>query len=161
MAASASASSSSADPSMRVPQLASASSTAGLAYALWRPQMQSHLMRQGVEERDYTEDIPEWKALIVAVQTDARAAERAAIDTLLGRAPQGSSSTTMTPATAASAQQQAITGEAAKKAVSARALAEGVRLPVRCAADRPPPAGCGCATRLRLRHLVVPRAQVP
>ena len=38
-----------ADTATRVPQLASASSTAGLAYSLWRPQMQTFLMRQGVE----------------------------------------------------------------------------------------------------------------
>jgi len=78
---------SSADPSTRVPQLASANSAAGLVYSLWRPQMQTHLMRQGVEERDYTEEIPRWLALVAAVQTDARAVEQAAIVALLGAAP--------------------------------------------------------------------------
>lgn len=77
----------SADPTTRVPQLASASSTAGLAYSLWRPQMQTHLMRQGVEQRDYTREIPRWCALVAAVQTDACAAEEAAIEALLGAEP--------------------------------------------------------------------------
>jgi hypothetical protein len=90
MATSSSASSaaaSSADPTTRVPQLASASSTAGLAYSLWRPQMQTFLMRQGVEDRDYTEEQSRWRVLVTAVQTDARAAERAAIEALIGAEP--------------------------------------------------------------------------
>lgn len=63
-------SSSSSDPSMRVPMLASASSN-GLTHALWRPQMITFLMRQGVEERDYTKEIPHWAALVKAVGDQA------------------------------------------------------------------------------------------
>ena len=127
MATTASFASSSADPSTRVPQLASASSTAGLAYALWRPQMQTHLMRQGVEERDYAEEIAQWKTLVAAVQTDARAVERAAIATLLGSACASGKTAASSPTAAAAAAAAAVVKQeppsaeelAAKKAVAA------------------------------------------
>jgi hypothetical protein len=81
-----SASSPSIDPSSRIPLLASATANAAssaLTYALWRPQMQTYLMRQSIEERDYTEALPRWKEMIAAVETDARDQEKAAIELLL------------------------------------------------------------------------------
>jgi len=83
MATSASATSSGADPSMRVPQLASASSTAGLVYALWRPQMTAFLMRQSLSESDYAEEIPQYTALVAAVQAEAHQSTRDAMALLL------------------------------------------------------------------------------
>jgi transposase InsO family protein len=77
----------SSDPTMRLPLLAAAGS-AGLAYATWRPQMRAHMMRNGIEERDYTEAISQWERLNAAVQADARTEEQAAFAALLGgRAP--------------------------------------------------------------------------
>jgi hypothetical protein len=70
-----------------VPRLASSSGGSGLPHATWRPQMQTFLMRRGIEERDYTEAIPQWKELVASVQSDARDLERAAIETLLGSSP--------------------------------------------------------------------------
>ena len=79
------------DPAVQVPRLAGGGSTAGMAHAVWRPQMQTFLMRQGIEERDYAREIPEWNELVVAVQTDAESEERTAIATLLSA--RGSSDT--------------------------------------------------------------------
>jgi hypothetical protein len=73
----------SSDPTMRLPLLAAAGS-AGLAYPTWRPQMRAHMMRNGIEERDYTEAIPQWERLNAAVQADARTEEQAAFAALLG-----------------------------------------------------------------------------
>src|SRR5438552_597563 len=86
------ASASSNDPHARVPRLASSSSGGGgLPHAVWRPQMQTFLMRQGIEERDYTREIPQWKTLSAAVQADAEAEEQAAIAELLGAGKAASS----------------------------------------------------------------------
>ena len=72
----------------KVPQLASSSGAgAGAPHALWRPQMQTFLMRQGIEPGDYAEPIPRWSELVARVQDDARAKERAAIALLLGISP--------------------------------------------------------------------------
>lgn len=85
----ASASSSSADA--KVPQLASASGSGGGApHAQWRPQMQTFLMRQGIEERDYAREIPQWRELASTVEADAEAEEQAAIAVLLGGAASAS-----------------------------------------------------------------------
>jgi hypothetical protein len=69
----------------RAPQLAAANGSAGVPHALWRPQMQTFLMRVGMEERDYAVEIPEWSGLAAAVQESAVAKEQAAISRLLGR----------------------------------------------------------------------------
>src|SRR5579875_2653339 len=75
------------DVKMTIPALASASGAGGgLPHSLWRPQMQTFLMRAGIEERDYTEEIPQWKELCAAVQDDARAEETDAVAVLLGGA---------------------------------------------------------------------------
>lgn len=80
--------SSSADS--RVPRLASASSASsvggrgGVPHALWRPQMQTFLIRQGIQERDYTAEIPRWKELTAAVAQDEAADEHAGFDAMLG-----------------------------------------------------------------------------
>ena len=124
MATSAQAAASSIDPQARVPSLASSSAN-GLPYAVWRPQMQTYLMRQGVEARDYTRAIAEWDALVLAVQTDADDEERAAIEAVLGQgkgAPSSmSSSTTTTTTTVKNEHELAAEREAAaaKKHVAA------------------------------------------
>lgn len=74
--------SASTDPTMRVPKLGS--TAGGTAYAQWRPQMATYLMRQGIEARDYDKAIPRWDELVQLVEADADAEEQAAIDLLLG-----------------------------------------------------------------------------
>jgi hypothetical protein len=67
-----------------VPRLASTSgSGAGLPYSMWRPQMQTFLMHQGIEERDYTQEIPQWEELLKVMRADAVAREQAAFALLL------------------------------------------------------------------------------
>ena len=86
----------------KVPRLASASgSGSGAPHALWRPQMQTFLMRQGVEERDYAKEIPHWRVLSAAVQADAEAEEQEAFALLLGGAAASSDSRPSHTATAA------------------------------------------------------------
>jgi hypothetical protein len=74
----------------RVPRLASASGASsaagrnGMPHALWRPQMQTFLIRQGIQERDYTAEIPRWKELTAAVALDEAADEQAGFDAMLG-----------------------------------------------------------------------------
>ncbi len=53
--------------------------------------MQTFLMRAGIEERDYTVEIPQWKELCTVVQADAAAEEDEAIALLLGASSVGSS----------------------------------------------------------------------
>ena len=78
---------------VKVPQLASASgSGAGVPHALWRPQMQTFLMRQGIEERDYAREITQWRQLSTVVQMDAESEEQDAIDIILGGASASSAS---------------------------------------------------------------------
>ena len=80
-------SSSSASVDAKTPLLASASgSGAGAPHALWRPQMQTFLMRHGIEERDYAREIPQWRELAAAVEARAEADERDAIALVLGAA---------------------------------------------------------------------------
>jgi hypothetical protein len=72
---------------VRVPRLASASSSqSGLPHSLWRPQMQTLLMRCGVEERDYSREFPEWKRVVATIDADAEAEEEAAFAAVLGTA---------------------------------------------------------------------------
>jgi hypothetical protein len=71
----------------RVPQLASSGGGGGAHYAVWRPQMQTFLMRAGLEERDYAKAIPQWRELDAAVQADAQAADDAAVALLLSPPP--------------------------------------------------------------------------
>ena len=79
----------------KIPRLASASSAqSGLPHALWRPQMQTFLMRQGIEDRDYSEPFPEWKAVVDAINADEKAEEQAAIAEMLGRSSAAAASTT-------------------------------------------------------------------
>lgn len=69
----------------RVPRLATASSGDGSSHALWRPQMQTFLMRAGLEERDYAKEIPRWRDLSATVEADAEAEEQAAIAAYLAQ----------------------------------------------------------------------------
>lgn len=81
------ASSSTSVVDAKAPLLASASGTSGtggMPHALWRPQMQTFLMRQGIEERDYAVEIERWVALSKAVQDSAVAEEQDAIALVLG-----------------------------------------------------------------------------
>jgi hypothetical protein len=81
------ASSASTSVDAKVPLLASTGGGgSGATHALWRPQMQTFLMRHGIEERDYAREIAQWKALAAAVQTDAEADEQEAIALVLGAA---------------------------------------------------------------------------
>jgi len=67
-----------------VPRLVSTSGGgSGLPYAMWRPQMQTFLMHHGIEERDYTQEIPQWEDLLKVVRADAVAREQAAFALLL------------------------------------------------------------------------------
>jgi hypothetical protein len=61
-------SSSISDPTARIPPLGG---TGGAAYPQWRPQMSTYIMRQGIELRDYAKEIPQWQALVAAVELDA------------------------------------------------------------------------------------------
>jgi transposase InsO family protein len=74
----------------KVPRLAAAGGAQGGApHSIWRPQMQTFLMRQGIEKRDYAREIPHWKELAEAVAGDAEREEEAAIRAVLARS-QGS-----------------------------------------------------------------------
>ena len=87
----------------KIPRLASAGSgQSGLSHSVWRPQMQTFLMRQGIEERDYSRPFLEWKAVVEAIDADEEAAEQAAIAVMLGRSSAAATGST-TPATASSA----------------------------------------------------------
>jgi hypothetical protein len=87
------ASSSPASVDAKTPLLASASGTgAGAPHALWRPQMQTFLMRHGIEERDYAREIAQWRALAAAVEAKAEADEQDAIAVVLGAAMSSASS---------------------------------------------------------------------
>jgi hypothetical protein len=84
------ASSATSSVDAKAPLLASSSGTSGSSgapHALWRPQMQTFLMRQGIEERDYASPIPAWVELSRAVQASAVAEEQDAIALVLGQAP--------------------------------------------------------------------------
>jgi hypothetical protein len=74
-----------------MPRLASANGGAGLPHATWRPQMQTFLMRQGIEECDYAHEIPQWRELVQAVGEDATSRRLTAIATLLGATSSNSS----------------------------------------------------------------------
>lgn len=87
------ASASSTPADAKVPLLASASGTGGGApFALWRPQMQTFLMRHGIETRDYAREIAQWSALAAAVEQDAESEERAAIEMVLAASSAAASS---------------------------------------------------------------------
>ena len=74
-------------PDSKSPRLASASGAGGGSpHSLWRPQMITFLMRHGIEERDYQEEIPLWRDLVAAVQAAAKTKELEAIASVLGRA---------------------------------------------------------------------------
>ena len=88
----ASSSMSSNEPAARVPRLAGINGGAGITYALWRPQMRTFLMRQGVKESDYAVEIAEWATLVQRVEDDEQAEERNAIALLLGNAQSSSAS---------------------------------------------------------------------
>lgn len=112
-----SSSSSTIDPTTRVPLLGSVAG--GLPYAQWRPQMQTHLMRQGIETRDYAKDIPRWAALVVAVETEAESEEQAAIALLLAP-PQGTSASSPSTVVKLDKDAQEAADAAAAKQVAAK-----------------------------------------
>ena len=72
--------------SARVPQLAASGSSAGAHYAAWRPQMETFLMRHGLEARDYKKELPQWQQLETKAQESAIADEDAAMALLLDNA---------------------------------------------------------------------------
>jgi hypothetical protein len=86
------------DVKLTIPLLAAASGAGhGLPYSLWRPQMQTFLMRAGIEKRDYEEKIEKWEQLCKAVETDARAEEEDDLQLLLGGGGGGDSSVKKEP----------------------------------------------------------------
>ena len=82
----ASSSVSSTDTAARVPRLAGTHGGAGITYALWRPQMRTFLMRQGVKESDYATEIAQWTNLVQRVEDGERKDEQEAIAMLLSNA---------------------------------------------------------------------------
>ena len=52
-------------------------------YAVWRPEMETYMMRAGLETRDYKVAIPHWTEIVKLVEADAIDEEQAAIDALL------------------------------------------------------------------------------
>lgn len=72
------------DPAARVPRLAGANGGAGTTYAMWRAQMRTFLMRQGVKESDYAVEIEQWTTLVQRVEDGERADEQNAIAVFLG-----------------------------------------------------------------------------
>lgn len=87
-----SAPASTADAHAKVPLLATVSGNGGASYASWRPQMKSFLMRQGVEERDYTRELPQWETLAALLAKNEQDAEQAAFDAVLSGFSGGDSS---------------------------------------------------------------------
>ena len=47
----------------RVPLLSVSNGSGCASYAAWRPQMETFLMRAGIEKSDYAEEIPAWREL--------------------------------------------------------------------------------------------------
>ena len=88
---SSSTTSTSGDAASRVPRLASAAGSSGVPHAMWRAQMQTFLMQQGIEESDYAEEIPAWKQIVAAVGDEAATRRASAIATLLGNGAGGAS----------------------------------------------------------------------
>jgi hypothetical protein len=83
----------------KIPRLATASSgQGGLPHSVWRPQMQTFLMRQGIEERDYSEPFPHWKEVVAAIDADEKAEEQAAIAEMLGKNSAAAAGSTTTAA---------------------------------------------------------------
>src|SRR3954462_15873861 len=77
----------------RVPRLSSSTgSGGGTTYAIWRPQLMKFLMRHNIEERDYIQPIPSWKAIVASVQISAEAEEQNAIAIVLASSSSSSSS---------------------------------------------------------------------
>src|SRR3954469_8914718 len=72
--------------SRRVPLLAASAAHPGAAYAAWRPQMETYLMRAGIEGRDYKVELPQWAELEAAVQSDLVAEEEEGMALLLAGA---------------------------------------------------------------------------
>ncbi len=75
-------SSSSNDPANRVPLLGG--NSGGTAYSPWRELIRAHIMRQGLDSRDYEQEIRHFVALVTAVDNDAQSEEDAATELLLG-----------------------------------------------------------------------------
>src|SRR4051812_20055966 len=77
----------------RAPRLSSSTgSGGGTTYAIWRPQFMTFLMRHNIEERDYIQPIPSWKAIVASVQISAEAEEQNAIAIVLASSSSSSSS---------------------------------------------------------------------
>lgn len=120
-----SSSSSSTDPSSRVPLLGG--NTPGCtAYPQWRPLVQAYFTRAGIEEADYAREIPRWAQMVSVVQADTERENEAAEALLFG-----SSQKTVNDAASSSmkeedasrmgvASAEALQRAAAKKNVAAR-----------------------------------------
>jgi len=111
--------SSSNEMNVRIPLLGS-SSNSGLTYSVWRPQLQTLLMRQGVETMHYSTAIPRWKELEAKVEGDKTSALDEAMKILLGPSltdNKGSSSSSVGDTTVKQEFTDGVT-EAAKRVVS-------------------------------------------
>ena len=80
-----------------IPRLAAPGGSAtGLPYTQWRQQIQAHIARAGLSEKDYTIAIPDWIKLVKAVDQADQLAEAQAIQSVIaGITP----ATTTAPAT--------------------------------------------------------------
>lgn len=58
---------------------------AGMPYSVWRTEMETYMMRAGIEKCEYKEAIPEWSQLIQIVEFNAANELRQAMDQLLNR----------------------------------------------------------------------------
>lgn len=81
--------------SARVPLFGASSVNATSQYSIWRPQMETFLMRAGCEPWDYQEVIPNWNELVIAAQEGQRQREREGMALLLQ--PRSSSGSTVYP----------------------------------------------------------------
>ena len=50
-----------------------------MPYAVWRPQLVAHMMRVGIEERHYSEEITNWSKIVSAVAELAASDEKDAV----------------------------------------------------------------------------------
>jgi len=91
-------------------------------YAEWRPEMENVLMRAGVARRDYTEENPDWPALVAAVEQWTRADEEASIAYALGRGTASSTSSTSSKAAAGEAEARRGASEAVARTKKAYTL---------------------------------------
>jgi hypothetical protein len=68
--------------------------------------MQTFLMRQGVEERDYSREFPEFRKVVAVIDAEVEADEHAAVAALLGTASSAAAFSVKKEAPSAEGQKQ-------------------------------------------------------